>query len=355
MEIGLILLKTVPIEEEHAGLPLMNEKGNVVGIISFPLIKRYDLNFAMSIENLAYLTTIKETNPKEGDSLDQQTFTGVDSNELVELRKKYGEYYDSLRKYELRLQEYGGEVIDGRNMIGRLDAVTDFIPLFVRVLKYPGSYLYPFDSLTFLTKLIPPDNSFRLFNWTFKFSDGSYRYYGAIQLNNTEELKLIPLYDRSANLKEDIEDTILTNESWFGAQYYDIAQTNYKKKKYYILLGWNGNDQVSHKKVIEILTFEDEKPVFGAAIFKIGKRSLNNKYRKIFEYNSNAIVALKYEPEKNCIVFDHLVPPDAKSEGKTYTYIPDGSYNFYKIKKGRLIFQEGWLEHAKDPGKLRQE
>ena len=146
------------------------------------------------------------------------------SSNLFAQKDEYNPYADSLVRYEKILKNLGDSIVDGTNVFVRLDAVTDFIPLFVKALKFPGSYNYPFDSLVFMKKLVPSDNAFRLYCWTLKFDDRTFRYYGAIQMNNPEKLKLIPLYDKSDSIAyESLEDTILTNEEWYGMQYYDIG------------------------------------------------------------------------------------------------------------------------------------
>jgi hypothetical protein len=262
-------------------------------------------------------------------------------------QKSISAFNDSLSKYEHKMIPLGDSILDGSNEFVRLDALTDFIPMFVKALKFPGSYNYPFDSLKFLYKLKAPDNEFKLFSWTLRFDNRTFRYYGAIQFNNNEKLKLIPLYDKSDSVNmESLEDTILSNEEWFGMQYYDIGLTKKKSKKYYVLLGWDGGTSMGYKKIIDVLSFEDGKPVFGAPIIYDGKKNLS---RKVFDYNINAVFTLKYIPEKNIIVFDNLVPPNEKSIGKLWLYIPDGSYNYYQVKKGKLIFKTDLFKHVKLP------
>jgi len=84
-------------------------------------------------------------------------------------------YNDSLQKYEKRLKVLADSIVEGQNEWVRLDAVTDFIPLFKKSLKFPGSYSYPYDSLKFMYKVIAPDNTFKIYNWTLRFDDGSFQ------------------------------------------------------------------------------------------------------------------------------------------------------------------------------------
>jgi hypothetical protein len=264
----------------------------------------------------------------------------VDENKLSEeeLYEIFGDYYDSLKIAENQLRPIGDSIQNSWNQWGRLGGIMDFIPAFVQVLKYPKSFYYPFDSFDFMFKIDAPDNSFRIFSWTLKFDDGTFRYYGAIQYR-ADTLKLVPLYDASDKMPYDmLEDTVLTNESWYGMQYYDIIKIKRWRKVYYLLLGWDGNNPISDKKVIEVLHFDEEmNPIFGAPIFYDEQRQ---KYRKVFEYNDVAIMIMKYIPRKNIIAFDHLVPRQKKHQGKTWLYVPDGSYDYFKIKRGRLYFHQ---------------
>jgi hypothetical protein len=262
-------------------------------------------------------------------------------------QEPYTQFYDSLQKYEHLMKCLGDSILDGTNEFVRMDALTDFIPMFVKTLKIPGSYNYPFDSLHFLYKLVAPDNAFRLYSWTLKFDNRTFRYYGAIHFNNPEKLNLIPLYDKSDSVEfQNLEDTVLTNEEWYGMQYYDIGMFVSKRKKYYFLLGWDGGTSAGYYKFIELLSFENGKPVFGAPLIKEGKQV---KSRKVFQYNKTAFFTLKYIPEKKVIAFDNLVSPNENSTGKLWLYIPDGSYDYFQVKGGKLVFKKGLFEHVKMP------
>jgi hypothetical protein len=78
---------------------------------------------------------------------------------------------------------------------------------------------------------------------------------------NDGSLKLIPLIDKS-DVTINQADTIADNFGWMGAVYYRIVQTSYQNKNYYTLLGYDENNIRSNKKIIEVLTFENDKPIF---------------------------------------------------------------------------------------------
>jgi hypothetical protein len=111
------------------------------------------------------------------------------------------------------------------------------------------------------------------------------------------------------------------------------------------LLGWKGNNVKSTKKVIEVLSFNNDKPVLGMSVF-----DGNGKARKrvVFEYTRQASMLLHYNPDQNLIVFDHLSPPDPKLKNQKDSYGPDLSYDGYRQKNGRWIYVDN-LDMRNEP------
>jgi len=342
--VGPGILTAMHLDQNFDGAPLLNNFGEVIGMFSYPLIERFDKFFAVSIK---LITENQSYKPKDYTitRVTEQKITDKAELKNQKIIEKEGLNFDSIYIIEPKLKALGDSIKDAWNEYARLDALTDFIPLFVKALKVRGSYYYSFNHLDFMYKLVAPDNSFRLFSWTLRFDDGTYRYYGAIQYNSIN-LKLLPLYDYSHMIPYDIvEDTILSNESWFGAQYYDIGMFKKGKKKFYVLLGWDGNNYISSKKIIELLTFDENgNAVFGAPVFQDTTRT---RTRVVLQYNKDAVVALKLIHSKNLIVFDNLVPPVKDDAGKVWTYLPDGSYNYFKFSKGKFIFHEDVFKNEK--------
>ncbi len=238
-----------------------------------------------------------------------------------------------LQAYEDSLKMLGKKFVNDDNELERKNANYAFIKTLVNALKIPNSFLYPFDSVKTVSILNSPDNRFRLITWPIANQDGSYRFYGTIQINTGGGLQMYPLNDYSPSMKTP-EDTVTDNAKWYGAEYYKIIPV-YSPKLYYVLLGWKGNNVKSTKKVIEVLSFKDNKPVLGMAVF-----DGNGKVRKrvVFEYTRQASMLLKYDPDQNIIVFDHLSPPDPKLKNQRDTFGPDLSYDGYRQKMGRWAY-----------------
>ncbi len=259
-----------------------------------------------------------------------------------------------LIKYQDSLKFLGNQMINNDTEPERMNANYKFAKMLVRALKVPSSYNYGFDSLKAITIENSPDRRFRMFTWHIMFNDGSYRYYGAIQMNNPDgKLQLHGLIDYSPLIKKPA-DTTTTNDKWYGAQYYKIIPVGYNTKvPYYILLGWKGNTVKTNKKVIEILYFKDGKPFFGMPVFDGNSENAKSK-RIIFEYARQASMMLNYKPKEGMLVFDHIAPSDPKMKGNFESYGPDFSYDAFKLINGRLKFVED-IPLKNDPTKADDE
>ena len=171
----------------------------------------------------------------------------------------------ALNMYQDSLKRLGNKLINNPEELERKNANYTFIKTLVSALKTQNSFLYKFDSLKAVSIVNSPDNRFRIFSWHVANDDGSYRFYGAIQMNTGGALKLYPLDDYSPLITHP-EDTVTDNTRWYGAQYYSIIPVQ-GVNPHYVLLGWKGYTDRSTKKVIDVLSFKNDKPVLGMPVF----------------------------------------------------------------------------------------
>ena len=237
------------------------------------------------------------------------------------------------------LKSLSYKIVNNQDELIRRNCTFIFIKTLVSALKLPNSFAFPFDSVVSISIMRSPDNQFRIFTWNLRTDDGHYRYYGAIQKNDPNKLSLYPLFDNSAFIQNP-QDTILTNDSWYGAHYYTIIVPKrwFSKNKKYVLLGWKGHNQNSQQKVIDVLSFaKNGSPIFGAANLKLKDKT---QHRIIFEYTTQAVMMLRSLSDKKWIVYDHLAAPNARSEGNFEVYGPDLSYDGLKYRRGKWILME---------------
>lgn len=201
-----------------------------------------------------------------------------------------------------------------------------------QVLNNKESYKIQFDSLENIGVLMSSDNSFRLFTWNVALSDGEQKYFGFIQyIDKKKAYHLIELTDfTEANQASEYKQ--LDERKWIGALYYEIIPVKHKRRLYYVLLGWDGNNKSSTKKIIEVLTIQGASVRFGADVFKWEGRP---KRRIIFEYSKDAVMSLKYHGDRKQIVFDHLSPVRENLTGSYQYYGPDMTYDAFELRKGK--------------------
>jgi hypothetical protein len=256
---------------------------------------------------------------------------------------------DSLHDVEIRLADLGKLMITSRDENERITSSYNFVKAFIKALKIENSYFYNFDTIKNISVLISPDNRFKVITWNLALNNQTYRNYGVIQLNpdymkkikDTTNLRsFYPLIDKSDKYKIHM-DTTVTNENWLGALYYKILPVTHNKKTYYTLLGWDGHTAMSNKKIVESLYFENNIPMFGAPIYDIkDKRYKRPLKRLIFEYNNDANMLIRYEPSKSALVIENVAPTRSQDYGHPETYVPDGSYDWYKFNKKLGVWEK---------------
>lgn len=257
-----------------------------------------------------------------------------------------------LQHKEDSLKIFAAKIIQANSAEARFTADSSFTKMFVRALKTPYSFYYPFDSLETISKLYAPDSSFRIFTWQMVVNENLVRQHGAIQMKTYDgSLKLFPLIDKS-DVTINITDTVGNNKGWIGAVYYKIIQTRANNQNYYTLLGYDENNIRSNRKVIEVLNFTNDEPTFGGRWFSFEQDSVfkSSLSRYVMEYKKDAGPRLTYDNDLKMIVFEHL-ESETNEPKKKYTYIPDGDYEGFKWENGKWIHVEKLFTQVTELGK----
>ena len=214
----------------------------------------------------------------------------------------------------------------------RQEANYQLTNYFLEILNRKKSYLYEFRNIEHIYIMQPKDKAFKLFTWFAPYLDGTLDYFGIIQQCNKRGKKCkIYLLDDIKKLNSESVNSLFNFDEWYGCIYYDVIPVKIGKEKYYTLLGWDGNNLKTNKKIIDALQIGKKKsPVFGANIFN------NNKNRILIEYSSQYPVLLQYDEELEYIVFDHLEPIDGISKNNFEFYATNLSYDI--LEKSEI----GW-------------
>jgi len=206
---------------------------------------------------------------------------------------------------------------------------------FIESFNNPETFDYAFSKLRFCT-IKSSDNLVRLFNWNQPNEDGTYKYHCFV-FRKIMKGKKQTSYDwfeltQAKREADKIESKYLNADKWIGALYYDIIPVGKKNVNTYVLLGWEGKDEVTTRKMIDAIEFTGNKVRLGANIFKT---ATGTQKRVIYEYSNDISMSIKFYPKKNCIVMDHLSPKNPMMQGVFADYGPDGTYCLFKLEKDK--------------------
>ena len=282
----------------------------------------------------------------------------------------------SLEEVEVTLGKYAEDLLNHPSLSHKIKQNKRFSQLLIKTLERPESYTYPFDSLNSISILNASDNSFRIFTWqimnkhsdTTYYGEQSHYYFGLVQrkyqtAQGDIEYIVIPLVELT-EIPKGVENMVLDNYNWLGGLYYlpkysnsitalpfryhDPSKSDGKggiketKQTFYVLMGWNGLDNRSNLKFVDLMSFDPDKKdrvIFGANVFYF---DVIPKYRALFRYSEYAPFSLNEAyvrknrfSKKKMIVFDHLASPKPGDRKLTEVWEmgPDGSYDALRYTK----------------------
>lgn len=238
--------------------------------------------------------------------------------------------------YEDSLMRVAPSILQGKNDAERQLANEKFLALWEPILDESRSMKYPFDSLSTVSILTSKDNKVRFINWVIPQENGTYQYQAIVQYYNYQNKYNVAYLEAIEEELREPEKMKLQNNQWIGALYYQLETIKRGNRKYYLLLGWDGNDDRSNKKIADVLTIS-RGLTFGAPIFKIDQRPQN---RFIIEYKEDASASMKYHAKEERILFTHLIPLSEGVKGLYDFYVPDGSVDALNLRNGKFIFEE---------------
>lgn len=209
------------------------------------------------------------------------------------------------------------------------------ISIFKEILKDPESFFHPFESLTSVGKITSSDDRLRVYTWNYSETQADHKYYGFLQYRNPDdnEINLHFLNHNDVN-KEDLENRVFSAEKWYGALYYQVHVADHQGETYYTLIGFGFNNVFTNIKIIDILSFYEGVPIFGAPVFRFGEGMKN---RVVFEYSSRVVMFLRYISEREMIIYDHLSPESPRFSGQYRYYGPDFTYDAFRFDNGHWI------------------
>jgi hypothetical protein len=279
-------------------------------------------------------------------------------------------------KAEMELVKLFETVARGENHHIRNNANERFLELLKSTLAENGAFNYPFAHIE-CRKFVPQDKKFRMFNWAVRQDDGM-EFFAVMMVydERKKDYQIIHLIDDSDAIF-DLPNVVLGKENWYGAYYSELIETEANGRKYYTLLGWNGNDRTVNRRIIEVLTFKSNgDPVFGTDIFTNHRGQRERFKRRVFEHSRRGSMILRYDyqaysepigppkpgqkPKEKLIntymiVFDRLVPPNPELFSNFEAYVAaGGAYDAFVWLDGRWTLKMDVLARNPEPPRSRR-
>jgi hypothetical protein len=210
-------------------------------------------------------------------------------------------------------------------------AFDDFSYAFIQDLNKPNSFSNKYENLKVGSFLYPKDSSFRIITWQAQLADEKCLYNGVFQTKDA----LIPFQKRDNVITNpNFTKTKLLPSTWYGCIYYNMFAFKRAKKEYYVLFGFQQVNHILKRKIMDVLSFENGKPVFGEPVFCSELNKDDCKNRLVLEYVADAKVRLNYDDEYKKIIYDHLIKTASPTMSDQAVNTPDGSYEAYELKNG---------------------
>jgi len=239
-------------------------------------------------------------------------------------------FFNAQNRFDIankKLGQYNDYFVNADVAAHRIYAHDKFKNLFEKTLKKDSSYYYPFDSLKWISKLIPSDSSFRIFSWQLNISEGENEYYGYIQKRDGSLHKLTD----NKEWFSDLEYEVFTPEDWYGQLYYNLYQYKNKDHNEYILFGYKQLNKYDKIKIAAPVYFENGEIYFGKEIFEDTLREGGLKNRIVLQTINTAASKLNYDENMGIIIYDHtILIPLKRPQNIAPPLVPDGSYHGYK-------------------------
>lgn len=205
------------------------------------------------------------------------------------------------------------------------------------LLEAPSLFTNTFSGLEKLSTLISSDGELKICTWNVEFQDGRNIFNGGVAVRDIKKNTIhFNALNDSRNTIGSPERATLSPSKWYGAVYYAMVETEYKKNKYYTLLGYNANNAFSKIRVVDVVTIAGNSRVtFGAPLFAYDKQI---KRRVLFEYSARVNMMLRYDAKEKMIVMDHLAPSEPMFKNDPRYYGPDFTYDGFKFQDGKWQF-----------------
>lgn len=200
----------------------------------------------------------------------------------------------------------------------------------------PSHFEIEFDSVPFMGQLSTWDKMLSMTCWNLAMSDGQFKYHCVMRHRDSNKGVVVTVFEDEGADWDRMDRKVIRPKEWYGALYYKLLANRYRGQTIYTVLGWDGSDHVTNRKVVDVINIQGKVVTLGASVFKDEKGA--SVQRLIYEYANDVSMALNYDEKEKMIIMDHLAPEDSRFEGQRQFYGPDFSYDALQFIKGEWVY-----------------
>ena len=242
------------------------------------------------------------------------------------------------------LHFYSDVMINAETFTHRSRAFKQFETLFEQAIHMKDSWNLDLEEIPFIYAKISPDSLFKIYTYHLVDNRNITNESGYIKMNSGKIFKL-----KRTDYFEDIEYNINSSDDWLSGICYHIKPFEHEGVNKYLLFSFSQPSEFQKRKTIDILSFENGEPVFGAEVFveKIeGSRDIV-KARRLYTYSADVSMVIQYDDDFDAIIVDHLMEVKSRMPGSSEnTAVPDGTYTSYHFKEGLWIYQDAVFDQS---------
>ncbi len=225
---------------------------------------------------------------------------------------------------------YSDMMVNAEGDDHRIKAYDLFEEAMSNFLSEKGSYDISLDSIRWISVLHGLD--FRIVTWQLKVSRSEYKYGGFIQWTD----RIVVMKDTRPWVNGAQRNTY-SPSAWYGALYYKIIPFEKDKQTYYLLFGFNAENENENTKVADVLNVTSPEPKFGLPVF-VGRDEAQS--RLILTYSDISPLQLIYDESQKAVVHDHLFSLEGAGPEGGSLIVSDGSQEGWIYKNGLFHYQE---------------
>lgn len=212
------------------------------------------------------------------------------------------------------------------------------------IVQYPD-YTDSFPHFEGLAVLENPKLGLRVVTYQLYRDTSTYEYGGWIQSDYLDQPVFLTDTSEMWESDTDLDYLEMDPENWYGVLYYEMKPLSVSEEGMTILLfGLDNFHFFTKRKIIETLVISDGEVSFGQSVVSMEEDLPRDYWKKrfILDYSVQAPATLRYDKERDMIIFDHLIFMPSDIPAQRIMRVPDGTYSGFEIveEEQKLVFIE---------------